>query len=184
MLSSEGFHLMCHPAGTMCLHGVPTKPKYASLIGNVNYLGFSRKHIRALLGLCYFVHFQKHDEEEKREGKSSVETINIPLCCWFLISPEFFGLVIFPFPFSCNSTGTHVTSYLYVFAHLHNLTCCALLSPLTCFHATISLKTWLENGSRNTYQTNSTHSDDAFTQSSHIPLSSFHIYWFIAFRLF
>lgn len=53
----------------------------------------------ALLGICRFVHFQKQDEEEKGEGKSSVEAINAPLHCLFLVSPEVFGFVIFHFHF-------------------------------------------------------------------------------------
>lgn len=80
-----------------------------------------------LLWLCHFVRFQKQNEEEKREGKSSMETITFSLCCLFRISPEIFCFVIF-------HSNFHVTvqahMLLATFMSLHIL----VISPAVCMY--------------------------------------------------
>lgn len=70
-----------------------------------------------LLRLCYFVHFQKQYEEEKREGKSSMETINFSLCCLFWVSPEIFGFMIFHSNFHVT-VQAHMLLPTFMFLHI------------------------------------------------------------------
>lgn len=67
--------------------------------------------------LCYFVHFQKQYEEEKREGKSSMETINFSLCCLFWVSPEIFGFMIFHSNFHVT-VQAHMLLPTFMFLHI------------------------------------------------------------------
>lgn len=123
----------------------------------------------ALLRFCHFVHSQKQDEERKREGKSSVETVNPPVCCLFLVSLEVFGFVIFHFDFRV-AVQEHML--LPTFMSLYILVTSPAVPSFLPLPVYIQPSLWrpgMKTTSRETLQSlqsNSTHSDRAIYSKS------------------
>lgn len=161
VLSSKGFNLMYHPYGTTYLHGAPAKPKHISLVRNVNYFGFFRKHIRSTLVTLPFCMLSKTIwTREKRGGESSFLHA---VCFRFLLK---FSVLWF------SHSNFHVTVQAYMllptFMSLHIL----VTSPV-CMCICIQLSIWRPDWkgiSRETFQSNFTHSEDVFTQSLLTPM--------------
>lgn len=95
VLSSKGFNLLYHPDGTHISMELQLNWNIQVWVEMWTILDYLKSTSEVLLGLCHFIHFQKQYEEEEREGKSSMESINFSLCCLFQVSPEIFGFMIF-----------------------------------------------------------------------------------------
>lgn len=92
VLSSEGFHLMCHPGGTTCLYRAQAKLEHSNLNGNVNYLGFFRKHTRVTLGILPFCTLSKARWKGEKKGKFQWKLLTLLYVVCFRSLLNFWGL--------------------------------------------------------------------------------------------